>query len=185
MKQFSNKKGFTLVEIVVVFFIIILLSAIILTNYQAGGQQFALQRSANKLSQDIRRAQEMAMSVKEVGPSGAKIVPEGGYGIYFKTSPQKIIIFNDCNNNQQYTPGNVCGTPPDKFPEKIEDINLESGVRIENLSPSTPLHITFKPPDPTISISDGDQAIITLTLEADPSKTKTIKVNKVGLVEIE
>jgi len=187
-----NQKSFTLVELLVVVAIIILLSLIILPNYRASVSQFALERSAHKMAQDIRRAAEMAMSAKEItGPTGEKVIPTGGYGIYLKILSvfpyYEIIIFADCNNNQQFTSGNVCGTPPNKFPEglKDEDIKLESGVKISNLSPNLPLNITFKPPSPEISIQGGDTAEITLVLESDPTKKRTIKVNKAGLIDVE
>jgi len=185
-----NGGGFTLIEIIVVTGIIIFLSAIVLLNYRAGESQLALQRSVHKLAQDIRRAQEMAMSAKEItGPTGRRIVPVGGYGIFFRVLPNppyyEIILFADCNNDQRYTLGKVCGTAPNKFSEKIKNLNLESGVKMSNLSPSSPLHITFKPPDPAISISGGNLAVITLSLETDPTKTKTIRVNKAGLIYVE
>lgn len=186
----ENGGGFTLIELLVVAGIIIFMTALILPNYRAGEQQLALQRSASKLAQDIRRAQEMAMSAKEItGPTGEKIVPDGGYGIFFQTLPNppyyEIILFADCNDDQHYTSGNVCGTLPNKFSEKIENLNLESKVKISNLSPSSPLDITFKSPDPTISISGGNLATITLSIETDPTKTKILKVNQVGLIYVE
>jgi len=186
----KNSKGFTLIELLVVTVIITILTAAILVNYRNSEQQFALQRSAHKLAQDIRRAGEMAMSAKEItGPTGEKVIPSGGYGIYLRSLPNppyyEIIIFADCNDNQQFTSGNVCGTPPNRFSESLEDVKLESGVKISNLSPNSPLQITFKPPSPKISIQGGDTAEITLALEADPTKTKKIKVNAVGLIEVE
>jgi hypothetical protein len=132
----------------------------------------------------------MAMAAKEItGPTGEKVIPSGGYGIYLKSYPNppyyEIIIFADCNDNQKLTSGKVCGTDPQKFSEKLEDVKLESGVKISNLSPNSPLDITFKPPSPKIFIQGGETAEITLDLEADPTKTKKIKVNAVGLIEVE
>ena len=189
-KSVRRNEGFTLIELLVVTVIITILTAAILVNYRNSEQQFALQRSAHKLAQDIRRAGEMAMSAKEItGPTGEKVIPSGGYGIYLRSLPNppyyEIIIFADCNDNQQFTSGNVCGTPPNRFSESLEDVKLESGVKISNLSPNSPLQITFKPPSPKISIQGGDTAEITLALEADPTKTKKIKVNAVGLIEVE
>jgi len=127
----------------------------------------------------------MAMAAKEVGPDGAKIVPTGGYGIYFNQSSKEIILFADCDNNQQFTSGNVCGTPPNKFPEKIEEIELELGTALKTLSPSSPLNITFTPPTPKISITGGGTAAIIISLEGDLSKTKIITTNKAGLISVQ
>lgn len=190
-KAAENNAGFTLVEIVVVVVIILILSAIILPNFKTATSQFALARSAHKLAQDIRRVAEMSMSAKEIlGPTGEKIIPDGGYGIYLQTiippPYYEIIIFADCDGSQQFTLGNVCGTPPNQFTEQLEEIKLEPGAKISGLYPVSPLSVIFKPPSPEVFIQGGGAAAeITLDLEEDPSKTKKIKVNKAGLIDIE
>jgi len=148
--------------------IIILLSALVLPNYRTGESQLALQRSANKLAQDIRRAQEMAMSAKEF----EGVVPPGGYGINFQTNLTSYILFADLNNNKIFDSG-----------EAIETLSLERGVKISNLSPASPLTISFTPPDPTVNINPSNSlAIITLS---NNGQTKIIKVNKAGLIYVE
>lgn len=169
-------KGFTLVEILVVTAIVIFLSAIVLANYQANSQQLALSRSAYKLSQDIRRAGELAMSAKEF--QGA--VPRGGYGIHLKLSWGNFYkLYADTNDNEKY----------DGADGEIETVYLEKGVVLQDIFPSS-LSINFKPPSPTIKIkteSGGDSAntVITLSLKADSTKTKKVKVNIAGLTEVE
>ena len=162
------QKAFTLIELLVVTGIIILLSALVLPNYRTGESQLALQRSANKLAQDIRRAQEMAMSAKEF----EGVVPPGGYGINFQTNLTSYILFADLNNNKVFDSG-----------EAIETLSLERGVKISNLSPASPLTISFTPPDPTVNINlSNSLAIITLS---NNGQTKIIKVNKAGLIYVE
>ncbi len=53
----------------VVISIIILLSTFFIANYRGGEKQFALKRSVHQLAQDLRRAQEMAMSSQKT-PDG-------------------------------------------------------------------------------------------------------------------
>ncbi len=168
-------KSFTLIELIVVTSIIILLSAIVFPNYRGIERQFALQRSAHKLAQDIRRAGEMAMSTKEFQGK----VP-AGYGIYLKQGERDYLLYADTNpsqGNEKYDGGDG----------KIETINLEKGVYIQNISPSS-LSINFKPPIPTIKIKtkgeDSTTAVITLSLESDSTKTKIIKVNSAGLINV-
>jgi prepilin-type N-terminal cleavage/methylation domain-containing protein len=84
-------KGFTLVELLAVISIIVLLTSITLPNYRTGDQNMSLERSAHKLSLDLRRAQGMAVSVSSF---------EGeypfGYGIYFNLNQSdSYIIFAD------------------------------------------------------------------------------------------
>ncbi|PIP24515.1 MAG: hypothetical protein COX35_00250 [Candidatus Nealsonbacteria bacterium CG23_combo_of_CG06-09_8_20_14_all_37_18] len=178
-------KAFTLIEILVVIGIIISMTALISPNYKVTQTQLALLRSAQKLSHDLRRAEAMAMSAKEIGegivPAGQEFYPTGGYGIYLiLTSPSNYILFADCDNNKTYTTGNVCGPVGYQFPELIETISLESGVTLSSFSTSSPLNIAFSAPDPTVTITPTS-AQATITLIAD-SRTKTVEVNTAGLI---
>ena len=110
----------------------------------------------------------MAMSAKEF----EGVVPPGGYGINFQTNLTSYILFADLNNNKVFDSG-----------EAIETLSLERGVKISNLSPASPLTISFTPPDPTVNINPSNSlAIITLS---NNGQTKIIKVNKAGLIYVE
>ena len=100
---FKKDKAFTLVELMIVSSIILLLTAVVLINYRAGNQQLALDRSAHKLAQDIRIAQEMAMSPRE--ECGATGVFRGSYGIYLHRVqyPNSYLLFADCNDDKAYS----------------------------------------------------------------------------------
>lgn len=175
LKTVKSEKGATLLEMLVVMGIIAILTLIVVPNYRPGGSQLALQRSANKLSQDIRRAEEMAVSAKECGACGG--VPQG-YGIYLAAGDATYLLYAD-NGNEKYGGGDV----------QIEIISLENGVRIKSISTGSPLSINFKPPDPAVKISNGggdpDNTTIILELQADTSKIKNVKVNKAGLIYAE
>jgi len=185
-----KNKSFTLIEVLVVISIIVILTGIVFAGYRSGQKQLALQRSANKLAQDIRRVQEMAMAAEEL-PSGE--VPYGGYGVYLENDDNSYIIYADNNGDRGRGSGDT----------DIETIYLEEGVSVSDLLVShvgswgskTIIAINFIPPDPEVSLQfflplpigwfPGDGARIVLALESDPSKTKTITVNKVGLIEID
>lgn len=170
------KKGFTLAELLVVTFIIIFLSALIFPNYRAGEENFALQRSAQKLAQDIRKTQQMAMSAEKFKGGLDLVSFKGVYGIKFQTDSSNYTLFADLNNDQSCEPE-----------EEIENLSLEKKVKISSLSPSSPLNntliITFTPPDPQTNINPTSSlASIILT---NNGQTKTIKVNKAGLIYVE
>jgi len=182
MFKFLNKnRGFSLTELIIVISIIGILSVITFPNYRSTQQRLALQRSASKLAQDIRRSQEMAMSMKEL-PTGLP----GGYGIYINKNDSDCPdddcyhIYADINDDEQYDLG-----------EKVETIFLEKEVYIEDFVPSSNnFSINFKPPDPTVKMkndagTDSDAVTITVALKIDSSKTKTIKVNEAGLIYVE
>jgi hypothetical protein len=66
----------------------------------------------------------------------------------------------------------------------VENISLEQGVIIQSISQNN-LSINFKPPSPTITIDGLSLAAITLALQQDPTKTKVVQVNSVGLIEVQ
>jgi len=168
-----KNKGFTLVELLVVISIISLLSLLLLTNYRAGDAQLKLQRSSYKLAQDIRRAEEMAISAKDF----QGIIP-GGYGIYFNLNqPSQYILFADLNSNKQY---NVA--------EAVEILKFENTVSLQTLVPisaNNSLTVIFSPPDPTINFSP-DAASASITIKTvGAAIQKTIQINKVGLISVQ
>jgi prepilin-type N-terminal cleavage/methylation domain-containing protein len=171
-------KGFTLIEFVVALGIMALLSLLILPNYHYAGKTIALKQSTMKLGQDLRRAEEMAMSAKEF--NGA--VPPGGYGLYFDQTNNYYILYADCNADYQYNP--TATSCNNNTAELVERVDLDTNLKIYSLSPS-PLYIVFTAPQPTVYIPTGvSSATIILSLKDDANKNKTIKVNKNGLIEV-
>jgi type II secretory pathway pseudopilin PulG len=183
----SQNKGFSIIEILLVIFMILFFTGLTLTNYKSGGKHFALHRSANQLSQDIRRTGQKAMSTAICDECG-DIIPNGGYGIYFEkgtVNGKKYILYaDDVIVNGRYDDGSD---------HKIgEEILLERGVYIHSIeideNPTTIASVNFLAPEPTINISDGaiwgDKLVITLALETEPTATVTVEANTAGLVEI-
>ena len=182
-----KSSGFTLTELLVVISIITILTSISVPVYQGSRSQLALQRAANKMAQDIGRAQRMAMAVKGIGGE----VPRGGYGVYFNASGTDCLayIYADKSDNEKYDPG-----------EEIETLSVEREAKITKIEDLGDLptnekefSINFKPPDPEVKIMkwnpgpaaqfSGDMAI-TLSLKKDPTSTKSVIVNKSGLIYV-
>lgn len=183
----SFQKGFTLIEFIVVVFIILLLTGAVIPIYRANKEELKLKQSAQVIAYSLRRVSEMAMSSQEIGPPGAKIIPSGGYGLYFEkiVSGDKIVLFADCDKSHLYEPDpNQCGS----FPEKIEEIPLEKGVVIDSFfPPSSSLVISFEPPDPTVYVNGFEamsESQIILSLISDPSKKVIISIQKTGLINV-
>jgi prepilin-type N-terminal cleavage/methylation domain-containing protein len=188
MERNKALAGFTLAEILVVLFIISLLSALTFANYRQGGKQMALQRAASKLAQDIRRAQEMAIAATEC-PSGTACAGQipAGYGVFLCitggcNNPTQYILYADVDNNQYFGAGDSI----------IATSTFESGIIISDIdngpNPKR-IAINFKPPDPEVKLKfasgiGNEVATTTITLSLG-SLTKTVKVNKAGLIEIQ
>lgn len=195
-KKKLTQRSFTLIELFVVTSIIILLSGVVLANYRSGQGQLALQRSASKLAQDIRKAQEMAMSAKEcsIDKCGGSqpIIPQGGYGVFFDKyvsvgeANYDIYIYADTDGDEKKS---LSDPNIETIYKESEGVYIEKEVKIKEVSVnavvSDKISINFKPPDPTTSISGGNLASITLSLENDSTKTKSIKINKAGLIYVE
>ena len=199
-----SQKAFTLLEITVVIAIIGLLAVIVLANYRGGEKQSALLRSAHRLAQDLRQAEEMAISSRKT-PEGCEqieegVFPKGGYGIRFEKDSDSYILFADCDSEGDYDDSGSAfyceegenGAEPglgNSLNEIIEEITLEEGIKIKKLQVDSFqvdfLPITFTPPDPTVTIDEGDgnEATITLCLKDNENITRTITVNKAGLID--
>jgi type II secretory pathway pseudopilin PulG len=173
-----DKKGFTLIELLAIISITVVMTVALFSNYGKNSDLFALERSGQKLSQDLRRSQEMAMS----GFEGA--VSSNGYGIYFdKTSGNegKYIIYMNYSNMYYEV-----GTDTIK-----ETINLESGIKICGIKSNTldvnTVSVSFEPPDPLTYIDSnysGYEASIILCSIKDTNQTRTIKINNAGRIEV-
>lgn len=166
--------GFTLIELVVTTFIISLLTVLILPNYRFGDSQFALQRAVHKMTQDMRRTQEMSMSTREFQGQ----IPSR-YGIEFAKNRDYYILFADINDNGTY-----------EIPDlEVERIFLEKGVKIQDLlTPfsSQTVWVAFKPPDPLTSILDPiARSTLIIQLNNANNQIRTASVNGAGLIAVE
>ncbi|PIV45837.1 MAG: hypothetical protein CO144_01940 [Candidatus Nealsonbacteria bacterium CG_4_9_14_3_um_filter_35_11] len=193
------EKGFSLIELLVVVAVIVILSTLVFSDYSKGGKKMALERAAQRLSQDIRKTQEMAMSAYQ--PSDICNGTPGnlkGFGIHFDESSgneKKYIIFAECNDtepNYDYD-----GDGPDDVKEGWS-VDIEKGIKISDIEKDdlsngstypTTLSVVSIPPDPTIYIassSSGYEAIITLCIEDScATNYKKIKVNNAGRIKVE
>ncbi len=175
--QILRQNGFTLIEMLVSIAILALLSTVIIANYRAGQRQVNVQNAANQLASDLRVAQNYTLSGKE---NASGNFPTGGWGVHLVNGNASYILFADNNGNYTYDAG-----------EEFKTLNLPNKTQISaiqiNGSDTSPLDIVFEPPDPTTYIDgtkNNNDAEITL-IETDSSKTKKVKVNCFGLIEVE
>jgi type II secretory pathway pseudopilin PulG len=203
-KKLKNSgRGITLVEVLVVIFIIALFSAILVSDFPRIKRQFALSRATYKLSQDLRRAEDLGLSgVKIIGYGGQEINAKG-YGVYIDSATgnnKEYIIYADRGDipdaqYDRYNPNSSLSCSEQTDPQsdciiEIVEINkLEPGVVIKGINNATDVwtSINFSPPNPTVTIINLDPSYsgvsIIVGLDSD-SATKSVYVNTSGLIEI-
>ena len=185
-------RGFTLIEFLVSITIIGILTAIFIPSYQKFQTHLSLQRSAIKLAQDVKVAQEMAVAAAECPSCPLGEASNTGYGIYFDMSwdnKQYRLYADTANNDEFFTNG---------ADTLLETIELEDKIFIHSITddlsiPISKVSVNFKPPDPETKINDTfndiDGAFITLCIQgSDCTKVNNImeiKINTAGLIYVE
>lgn len=174
MKE-NKQKGISMLELLVTIAVIMILSSILFLGRNIEQKKLFLQIAGLTLAQDMREAQEMAMGAGEADCDGVKTY---SFGVYFEeATPGSYIIFADCNDNQQ----------KDIDDELVREVVFKTAIAICELGPS-PLNIVFAPPEPIVYINGievGEEGVVTLCLKAEPTVQQKVKVNNVGMIEIQ
>ncbi len=179
INKHTAEKGFTLLELLVIITMVSMLSVMVFVDYGKSNQSLALDRATQKLAQDLRRTEELALSGL-TGDTGTN-----GYGIYFdKTSGNqtKYIIYKNNNANPYYEVGT------DTIQETV---NIENNIQIydvqDNSVSGNSLSVSFFPPDPTTYIGNnytGHEASVILCVVGDNTQTRTARVNNTGRITV-
>ena len=204
LKRTSSSRGITLIEILVVVFIIALFSSILVTDFPKIKRQFALTRAVYKMSQDLRRTQDMGFSGQQIEGLDVK-----GYGVYINLNDanlrnKKYIIYADRGNtpDQKYSEESFVDCRQQTNPQAdcvIEEIDLSQTEpeviinTIENTADGRWVDINFAPPNPATTITElaedssgtkFNRAMIIFAIESEPLKERMVSVNTSGLIEI-
>ncbi|HOS88068.1 MAG TPA: type II secretion system protein [Candidatus Pacearchaeota archaeon] len=175
--------GFTLIELVTVVSVIIILSSLVFGNYQSSRDTLALDRAAQRLSQDLRRASELSLSNYQETQGSQAI------GVYFNiNNPLQYILFSERNTLVDHirSAGDV----------DLETIKIEEGIKICSIKKgstvTSPLSIEFAPPMPNVYLAGDanttDDVSIVLAPVSEtnctaPAKSKIVKINKIGRID--
>ncbi len=190
----KNSKGFTIIELIIVIGLITILPTVVISNFSQIKMQFALSRTVYKFAQDLRVAQDLALSSKPYTDSFGQSQPVAGYGIYLdarmanQLGNKKYITYADKEeagfSDSQYTLSDYIVS---EF-----DISLqEPGIIIkETNNPSGNFaSINFSPPNPSTTITSLPQnqnaLEVIFAVESDLNNTRKVIINTTGLVEVE
>jgi len=169
--KIMNQGGFTLVEMLVSIFIIALMSGVFLVNYRAGGKGTELKNTAQKMASDIRLVQNYCLGAKDFNNAATP----GGWGVVIEQNNNRYHIFADQNQNKTRQ----------SAAESFMTINLPADVEISAMTGGNTATIVFVPPDPATYINGTSQEIAITLRDKNTLKTLVIRVNKVGLIEVE
>ncbi len=195
-----NKKGFTLIEMITSVSLIVIITAIFIANYRSSNKRSDLVMTAQKLVADIHAAQNNTLGLIKYGAE----VPPGGWGIHFdENDPLKYVMFADLDRPASTDPPDIYSadagfmsydsTTEGDIDKGARVVELPQGISIVNLDiggasdDSSIANVSFLPPDPKTNIFDGisTSTFLEITLkEARENKTKTVRVNFLGLVEV-
>ena len=185
----NNKTCSTLLEALVVIGILVILSTTMFLSTRAVGGKQKLDMSTQELASNLRLMQSYVLNLRDAKGN----IPEGGWGIYFDLSSQTDryqIVFDNgtTQGNEYYFDTN----------EKIREVVLPKGVyvsevRVDGVSSTNPC-INYSPPDPSVhlcedaSMCSGGGSATTLEIDIsnfDDSDSKTIVLNKYGLIDVQ
>ncbi len=186
---FAKQKGVSFTELIVVLAVILIITTIVSVNYHEFRGSLALDRTANKIAQDIRKT--LNLSISSPAPPVDGVVSSdfaGGYGIRFYEDENRYEALTHTGEELRYS--------------AVEPANLEEkGIIISEVEVCTshPV-IFFFPPDPLVfigdhSISDEDlregpfsgsceEMKITIALHGYEDNYREIRVNEAGFVEV-
>ena len=155
--KIKGVSGYTLVELLVVVGIIVLMTGVSFPLWSSVEKDLALDRVVHKTGQDVRRVQELALRSQNhiCTTPGMSIY---GYGIYFDSdTPTSYILFAECNSQS-------IGYD-ERQDDIVENVQLESGVRIVEVSPTPQMSIVFVPPLFTTFLRPGNPDSVEISFQ--------------------
>ena len=165
--------------------IILLISGQVLVGFSNLREASTLTRAAQELAFNIRRAQNMSVSVVGVGIGGIMQIPNA-VGLRLSSvagNNDRYFFFADQNSNGFY----------DGVTERIEpDILLPGNVRITSITGEAPagsgVHMIFYTPEATLLLSNGAGTpipnFINITLTGPSGDVRRVRVRMSGQVTV-
>jgi prepilin-type N-terminal cleavage/methylation domain-containing protein len=184
----QRNKGLTFIELMVVISIIGIIAGMVLVSYYGTQKKYALQGAAQKLMADLRQAQSMALAGALYDDQLGGGPKEGGYYVRFTNDRT---LYNFAFLDKSYIDIDGC-LKPGGGGVFIRSIPLSSNIEIATIELNNDSvdhgtgNILFSPPQPKTCISgDANNNDMEVTLKNPSGETKTIKITRAGVIELE
>lgn len=199
----EQKKGFTLIEVVVTTAIILVILSGVLFSYPKFTQMINLRRSVQSLASDIRRVQVYGISVKENPEETGQFPAYGMHFDFLNLGDRVYFLFADVNDNALYDDGELVSSNDVPAPGYVYDIcsklktpdipNPNCNVECHSTNPGiTGLDIIFKRPTPDIylyriqgAVPIGPCEDVEIVVRSPRGGSKTVVIWRTGQVAVE
>ncbi|MDX1535470.1 MAG: prepilin-type N-terminal cleavage/methylation domain-containing protein [Candidatus Spechtbacterales bacterium] len=194
----ERESGFTFIEILVIMAIMSILMGILVGTSRSSTERYALQRSAQTVTQAINIAKSNALASKK-HPDASGTASPGGYGLNMPEGGDTLTLFADCNQSSTLnTAGGGASTCEAAasagvfLPEIVGEYPLEPNIIIGRIdrcgSPSPQQRILFIPPDPEVIFNQplgvGCNEVA-VRLDHSNGSSITVYINKIGVTYIQ
>ncbi len=150
-RAFRKMDGYTLIEMIIALAIVAFISAQMFVSFSSLNEASRLNRAANELAFNIRRAQNMALSISATKIGGAVAIPRG-VGIKVSSDPSantSYLFFADQNSDGIFT----------SLTEQMEPIvRLPDGIYISSVTGETlatrGVHLIYYTPEATLAMTN-------------------------------
>lgn len=168
-----SQRGFTVIELLVVIGMVAVMSLIVLVQFGAGNDAFALGNAEKLIKTDLRGALTWAQG----GRTCCSDQVPYGYGVYFDIGDSTYQVYAELDDDQMYTSGGL--------DEIIESVDLEEeGVADVTISSCTPddgtgayCDIYFSIPSGNMySTGDEDSDTVVELMHSGTGGTETITI---------
>lgn len=189
----KNKKGITIIELMVSIAIITFIMSVVVFNSKTLNERITLSTVAQEISLVARKAQTYGISVRGDGSDFSF-----AYGVAFNTNePDAVYLYVDRNDNRLYNGGINCQN------ECVEKITLRNDIRISsicalnitlNCTSISKAHINFlRPnPEPVLKVTNSSDVElytgsfeIRVTLINSQGLTKSLNINSLGKITVQ